>query len=323
MYIGCMYGVYSQGGGGGEGSQLPLKETLCVVFISLLSDLKSVLQDDIGSIDWSVEPAVLISPDYPYFHVKRYSESDFDSQTLLDYLGPSTSDLNTTVTPLQILSTDQDTVDGDSPQETCEQKQLKLEELCQNKHQTNCYNVSVESGVVLDADSHVNVRKISTGSAGSCSQGSSHDIFEHSYIGMADNDVCACMECRQQRERLYSKRTGCRTLVTSKSNKLGNNSTTCTLDGNLPPKNSDKLQCHTTELEDNQPMSSIEQCHTNDTRPRDAESPSHCHETGSNIDRDTTKHTSNVDAVHCTALNLNIQQPTHTDNRSHRDSKDD
>ena len=222
------------------------------------------LQDDIGLIDWSVEPAVIISPDYPYFHVKQYSESDCDLQTLLDYLGPTTSDLNTTVIltvlPLQILSIDQDTVDGDSPQETCEQKQLKLEELCQNKHQTNCYNVSVESGVVLDADSHVNVRKISTGSAGSCSQGSSHDIFEHSYIGMADNDVCACTECRPQRERLYSKTAGCRTLVTSESNKLGNvndDSTTCTLDGNLPPKNSDKLQCHTTELEDSQPMNNV------------------------------------------------------------------
>ena len=258
-----------------------------------------------------MEPAVLISPDYPYFHVKRYSESDFDSQTLLDYLGPTTSDLSTTATltvpPLQILSTDQDTVmvDGDSPQETCEQKQLKLEELCQNKHQTNCYNVSVESGVVLDADSHVNVRKISTGSAGSYSQGSSHGIFEHSYIGMADNDVCACTECRQQRERLYSKRAGCRTLVTSESNKLGNMNddlTACTLDGNLPPKNSDKLQCHTTNLEDNQPMNSNEQCHTNNTRPRDTESPSHCHETGSNTDYDTTDHTSNVGAVHYAAI---------------------
>ena len=282
------------------------------------------LQDD---IDWSVEPAVLISPDYPYFHVKRYSESDFDSQTLLDYLGPTTSDLNTTaVPPLQILPTDQDTVDGDSPQETCEQKQLKLEELCQNKHQTNCYNVSVESGVVLDADSHVNVRKISTGSAGSYSQGSSHDIFEHSYIGMADNDVCACTECRQQRERLYSKRAGCRTLVTSESNKLCNmddNLTTCTLDGNLPPKNRDKLQCHVTELEDSQPINSIEQCHTNNTRAKDTESPSHSHETGSNIDHDTTEHTSNADAVYYTASNQNIQQPTHTDDRSHSDSKDD
>ena len=62
---------------------------------------------------------------------------------------------------------------------------------------------------------------------------------------------------------------------------------------------------------------------TNDTRPRDTESPSHYHETGSNIDPDTTEHTSNTDAVHYTALNQKVQQPTHTDDRSHSDSKDD
>ena len=266
-----------------------------------------------------MEPAVLISTDNPYFHVKQYSESDFDSKTLLDYLGPSTPDLNTTVAlttvpPLQILSTDQDTMDSDSPQNTCEQKQLELKESRYNKHQTNCYNVSVESGVVLDAESHINVRKISTGSAGNCSHGSSHEIFEHSYIGMADTDMCACTECRQQRERLYSKRAGCKTLeYKSQSNKLtttNNALSTCTLD-------------------DNHPTISSEQCQTSDARLRDIDHKSNScyhdtdsnsdphdtteHTTERNSDCDTTEHTSDADAVHCTSLKQNTQQPTHPD----------
>ena len=302
-----------------------------------------------------MEPAVLISPDNLYFHhVKQYSESDFDSQTLLDYLGPTSADLSTTVTltsvvsPLQILSTriNQDTMDdGDTPQETHKQKQFKLEELHHGTqrlhHQTNCYNVSVESGVVLDADSQVNLRrKISAGSgsaAESCSQGSSsHDMFfEHSYIGMADSDMCACTECREQRERLYSKRPmGGRTLVTtSESSKPPNNmsdasqSTTCAVDGSQP-KNSDKLQCHTTTytMENNRPTGSDGQCRTNDSRPRGTESSSHSHETGGNSnDSDTTEPANRVSAVyHPPALNQDARQPTHAciDVRSHQVSKD-
>lgn len=268
--------------------------------VILPSDLDSIhIQDDIGSIDWSVEPAVLISTDNLYFHVKQYSESDFDSKTLLDYLGPTTPDLNTTVAltavpPLQILSTDQDTVDSDSPQETCEQKMHELEQSCHTKHQTNCYNVSVESGVVLDTESHVNVRKISTGSAGSCSQGSSHGIFEHSYIGMADTDICACTECRQQRERLYSKRAGCRTLEhKSESNTLttmNNALNTCTLDDNQSMKSNEQCQTSVTSLRDNLCYHETD----NNTDPHDTTD----HTTERNSDCDTMEHTSNADAVH-------------------------
>lgn len=275
-----------------------------------------------------MEPAVLISPDNLYFHVKQYSDSDFDSQTLLDYLGPTTSDLSTTVTtttvpPLQIISTDQDTIDDDrgTPPECYEQKKFKLEELHHTqKHQTNCYNVSVESGVVLDADSDINVRKISTESAESCSQGStSHDIFEHSYIGIANNDTCACKECREQRERLYSKIAGCRTPVLSETNKvdeMNEDSTTCKEDGSQP-KNSDKLQCHNiSNLDDTQSLDNSEQCHTctSNATSRDTESSSHHYETGGNTEFDKTEHArSNAGAVHCSTLSQTEQQATHTD----------
>ena len=213
----------------------------------------------------------MISPDNFYFHVKQHSDSDLDSQTLLDYLSPMTSDLSTTVTmatvpPPQITSTDQDTVDDDrgTPPGCCEQKKFKLEELHHTqKHQTNCYNVSVESGVVLDADLDINVRKISTESAESCSQGStSYDILEHSYIGIANNDTCACKECREQRERLYSKiAAGCRTPVLSETTKVDKMNEDSTLDGSQP-KNSDKLQCHNLDDHDRKSLDSSEQCHT-------------------------------------------------------------
>ena len=236
-----------------------------------------------------------------------------------------TSDLSTTVTmktvpPPQIISTDQDTEGDDrgTPPECCEQKKFKLEELHHTqKHQTNCYNVSVESGVVLDTDSDINVRKISTESAESCSQGSaSFDIFEHSYIGIANNNTCTCKECIEQRERLYSKIGGSRTPVLSETTKVDKTNEDSTVDGSQP-KNSDKLQCH--NLDDRQSSDSSEQCHTctNNATPRDTESSSHCHETDRNNEFEHARSASNAGAVHCPThtLSQTAQQATqfHTD----------
>ena len=244
-----------------------------------------------------------------------------------------TSDLSTTVTmetvpPPQIISTDQDTIDNDrgTPPECCEQKKFKLEELHHTQeHQTNCYNVSVESGVVLDADSGINIRKISTESAESCSQGSaSYDIFEHSYIGIANNDTCACKECREQRERLYSKIAGSRTPVLSETTKVDKMNKDSTVDGSQP-KNSDKLQCQ--NLDDRQSSDSNEQCRTctNNATPRDTESSSQvhvqCHETDRNNEFEHARSTSNASAVHCPThtLSQTAQQAT----QFHTDVKDD
>lgn len=133
--------------------------------------------------------------------------SDFDSKTVLDYLGPTASehDVSLDVPPLEVLSTDSDATDSESPPQVSGGK--CLEALHYNECQTNCYNASVESGVVLDLPSHDTVRKISSGSADGCSRGSSHDHnFQHTYIGMANMYTCTCTECRVQRERLYSKR---------------------------------------------------------------------------------------------------------------------
>ena len=234
-----------------------------------------------------MEPAVLISAENPYFHIKRYSASDFDSKTLLDYLGPTTAELDTPVPPLQILSTKRDTMDNDSPLQVTDEKQLESRHT--DKQRMNCYNVSVESGVVLDLESLVNVRKISTGS-GSCSHGSLHDI-EHSYIGMANTYMCACTECRLQRERLYSRRVGWGTLEhVSQSNELNNDSTT---------------------LDDEQLNDNDE--HTTDVKLRDTELSSHSHEMDSNTDNDITERTNNADALHSTSLNQNVvsEPPTH------------
>ena len=60
------------------------------------------------------------------------------------------------------------------------------------------YNLSVESGVVMDADHDRFGRKISDGS-NSLSQGS------HSYIDIGRPTMtCSCSECKVHRERTYS-----------------------------------------------------------------------------------------------------------------------
>ena len=146
-------------------------------------------------MDWSIEPAVLISSDNPYFHPRPPTEDDYDCKTLLDYLGQSTTNLDISL-PLQILSTEQDTSDSDCPQITEDIKECPSG----GERKPHPYNVSVESGVVLDSDPHIAARKSSDGSS-HLSHGSSH---VHSYVGVGDGEVCACSECREQRERLYA-----------------------------------------------------------------------------------------------------------------------
>ena len=160
-------------------------------------------QKEIGSIDWSKDPVVVVSTNNPYFHPHKFTERDFDCETLLDYLGQPASSNEYTKLPLQILSTGQDNVNSDSSPQVFDDKSKPLRDL-------NCYNVSVESGVVLDSDLDTcaaNVRKMSTASI-NLSHGSSQDIA-HSYIGMGNDDFCACMECRLQRERVYPSNCGC------------------------------------------------------------------------------------------------------------------
>ena len=156
-----------------------------------------------GSIDLSVEPAIIISADAnPYFQTRRYSESDFDSRTLLDYLNLSAIDELDTAVPVQILSTGQETADSDSPQVVDHEEK---QEMCHAKHHVNFYNVSVESGVVMDSDPHISVRKISNGSSN----------FSHgslSYIGTGNTVVCTCSECKLRRERIHSANSGYGTL---------------------------------------------------------------------------------------------------------------
>lgn len=68
-------------------------------------------------------------------------------------------------------------------------------EKCLAVHPVGGYNVSVESGVVMDLDPHM--RKISDGSS-NLSQGS------HSYIGTSRTMTCSCSECKLHRERSHS-----------------------------------------------------------------------------------------------------------------------
>ena len=156
-----------------------------------------------------MEPAVLINADNSYYLPMQFSETDFDCTTLLDYLGPptaGTTDIDTKL-PLQILSTEQDNLlNSDSPQDENGKR-----ESYHVKQDTNCYNISVESGVVLDSDLDpvTNARQLGEGSS-NLSQSLSH---VHSYIGMGNDDLCTCSECRLQRERSYSTKTGgCETL---------------------------------------------------------------------------------------------------------------
>ena len=72
---------------------------------------------------------------------------------------------------------------------------IKEHHIKSDVHPVNGYNLSVESGVVMDADHEHFSRKISDGS-NNLSQGS------HSYIDIGRSTMtCSCSECKAHRER--------------------------------------------------------------------------------------------------------------------------
>lgn len=137
-------------------------------------------------------------------HPKKIYKDDFDSQTLLNYLltkFPSSTDLTTAqgiTTPavhqIQPLNQDYPHTDLNSSAKPIGEYHIKS-----GIHSpVNGYNLSVESGVVMDSDHEHFGRKISDGS-NNLSQGS------HSYIDIGRPTMtCSCSECKVHRERTYS-----------------------------------------------------------------------------------------------------------------------
>ena len=145
--------------------------------------------------DDDFEPPILIGADTP--SVRRNSKDDFDSKTILNYLLP-TSSSSTELNKPKVVPTLFDTDNARSS--TSDPTGHDLEEVVKGEFgkvppsNTTGYNVSLESGVVMDPDPH---RKISDGS-NSLSQGS------HSYIGTSRTMTCSCSECQIHRERNHS-----------------------------------------------------------------------------------------------------------------------
>ena len=135
-------------------------------------------------------------------------EDNFDSQTLLNYLltrSPSSTDLNTTAVTVPVHQIQP--LNQDYPHHT----DLNSSTNPLGEHHViksgvhppvNGYNLSVESGVVMDADHEVFGRKISDGS-NNLSQGS------HSYIAITGKTTitCSCSECKVHREGIHSLQT--------------------------------------------------------------------------------------------------------------------
>lgn len=129
--------------------------------------------------DNEFEPPVLIGTTT---QLRQTSSDDFDSRTLLNYLLSQKSE----ATELG------DTVLPDHHTHHTEAGESAKEE---SSSETG-YNMSMESGVVMDPDPDV-VRKVSEGS-NSLSQGS------HSYICTRGTISCSCSECKVHRERIHS-----------------------------------------------------------------------------------------------------------------------
>ena len=157
----------------------------------------------VEDFDVDFEPPIIIGADTASIsQSKTFSEDNFDSRTLLNYLltrTPSSTELNTAV-PHQIQPLTQDYPHdlNTSPTPIVEHS-VKT-----GVHPpVNGYNLSMESGVVMDADhDHVVGRKISDGS-NNLSQGS------HSYIdiGRTTQITCSCSECKVHREGIQSLQT--------------------------------------------------------------------------------------------------------------------
>ncbi len=190
---------------------LPLPQITSRLTVELLSCICIFLQHcetKVEDFDIDFEPPIIIGVDVTSpSEIKKVYEDNSDSQTLLNYLltrSPSSTDLNTAVTVTvpavhQIQPLNQDyphTTDLNSSTNPIREPHMKSSAGIHPP--VSGYNMSVESGVVMDADHEHSGRKISDGS-NNLSQGS------HSYIDIGRPTMtCSCSECKVHRERTYS-----------------------------------------------------------------------------------------------------------------------
>ena len=155
-------------------------------FLSFLQNFET----KIDQFDSDFEPPIIIGA---ITQLRHKSEDNFDSTTLLNYLMSSSSEAtNVDITMLPDPPTDVDKLETTS--HNLNEESIK-EEYCGTQPPTS-YNMSMESGVVMDPEPDV-VRKISDRS--NClSQGS------HSYVCTKGTITCSCSECQIHREWTHS-----------------------------------------------------------------------------------------------------------------------
>lgn len=134
-------------------------------------------------VDENFEPPIIITADTQF---KRNRDIEDDSMTVLNYLLSKSPSL---------ASTD---LSKSSSTSLSEEDILKADDKIDKHPSVTAYNVSLESGVVLE--DRETQRKISDGSD-SLSHGS------HSYIGTSQTITCSCTECKIHRERTHSGQT--------------------------------------------------------------------------------------------------------------------
>ena len=138
--------------------------------------------DTSDEFDVNFAPPILIGESS---YAKSDSKDDFDSRTLLDYL------LAQELSATQVSESGRSTKLTSTSANPSREIGLKGE---YGVHPTVGYNVSVESGVVMDSSDPMLGRKTSDWSY-NFSQSS------HSYIGVSGSVSCSCNDCKAQQGR--------------------------------------------------------------------------------------------------------------------------
>ena len=141
--------------------------------------------DTIDDFDINFAPPILIGKS---LYTKSDSKDDFDSRTLLDYL------LAQELSAPQVSESESSTKRTSTSVEHSKEIGPKGEYAV---HPSVGYNVSVESGVVMDISDPMLGRKISDWSY-------NYSQSSHSYIGVSGSVSCSCDDCKAQRGRSNS-----------------------------------------------------------------------------------------------------------------------
>ena len=140
--------------------------------------------DTSNEFDPNFAPPILIGESS--YTSKSDSRDDFDSRTLLDYLLAQELSATTQVSESE-HSTKLTSMSTDPSREVGLKDEFGV-------HRSVGYNVSVESGVVMDSSDPMLGRKISDWSY-------NYSQSSHSYVGMSGSVSCSCNDCKAQRGR--------------------------------------------------------------------------------------------------------------------------